>query len=210
MDRQYQELRNKYKIPFVIDDDPHNANVVESILQAADFTLTELGVAIDSYNQFNYDDITREPIESNGRTHGRYQRKNNFSDIPVLVITKTVYRPDGMELIAAYQPKNKIVLMAHSEDVLKDFLTNESTPLSHPLLAGIITIEEIIHFYQDTHLHRNFGNGTVKHFGDLANHSKDPIEREAALIFNEVAPRYAQRFHSFSKPIYKVPEYFTE
>ena len=41
MDSEYPDLRSRYRTPFVIDSDPKNSKLVESILQAADFSLEE-------------------------------------------------------------------------------------------------------------------------------------------------------------------------
>lgn len=209
MDRQYQELRNKYKTPFLVDKDPHNSNLVEPILQAADFTLEKLGVNTRSFDRFNYDDIIMELIELNGKSIRTYQRKSEFMDIPVLGITNVLYRLDGKEIISAYCFDDKMAMISRSERALENFLSKDSAPLPTPLLAGLVTIEEMVHFYQDVHLNRTFRKGNLYYFDNLAKHSKDPLEREAALFVNIIAPEYALIFHNHHNILRKVPEYFT-
>ena len=189
MDAQYADLRRAYKTPFLVDSDPPTHDVLEAILRASDFVFEDLAVNTRPFSQFNYDDVVIEPIELNGKTLRQYKRKGDFSDVPLLVIAKDLYAPNGDKIASTYSPDDKIVMVSCNEEALKQTLAEDSGSIPQPLLAGLETIQGIIYFYQDVHLNRDLENINF---------------RETASLFNVIAPAYAKTFHSFTKPLKRV------
>jgi hypothetical protein len=180
------DVVSRKRIPIIRLGENVQQETVDEVEHAALVTLKTLGINMEKFSISDPNGLvnTSEVNKDNLYTFSRLPGSD--AQVPVVVVSSLpVYDSKKRELIALYEPDNAKVLLNLRK--IKEAFSG-SPNISEALMAGIVTVEEIVHFIQDKYWNRSFNQNTIDFQSEefATEHDNNPIEAEANQFKKQV------------------------